>query len=331
MKPAMPRPLMIGVLGVSALCGMTFFAINAPQCLAPPFADLDPLVRDYWHANVLEGRALWEQRPSYILPTFIQMLVALAATMILRATSTDWLRNWWTDYALLLAGSILLSVFVARSFAFASVIAAMPLGWLAIEIFRKIRMTKTAGSRVGLAVVLTLIILPATPVSFYRLAMPKLGNQQIALIEDSSCAFRESAASLDRLEQGTIFAPLDIGPALLAWSSHSVVATGHHRAKDSMHDVILAYTSPASQARVIMQQHRAKYVVVCSDLMEPKLFARKAPSGLAAQLLRGDAPDWLEPVSLDVPEELLVWRIVGQDQEVAAGKVQGKSGPVSPG
>lgn len=314
LKPAMPRPLLALALGASGLCGIAFFAPNAPQCLASPFANLDPLVLEYWHANVLEGRPLWDQSPSYILPTFFQMLVALAVTLHLRARASGWLRDWWTDYALLLAGSIILSVFVARSFAFASVIAALPLGWLAITILRAMRKSKQPKNRIGLAVALILIIMPSTPVSFVKMAMPKTLSKQVLQIEESACMLRESGLVLNQLEPGTIFAPLDIGPALLVTSDHSVVATGHHRAKDAMHDVILAYISRADEARVIMREHKADYVVFCTDLAEPRLFAKTHPSGFAAQLIKGDVPNWLVPVELDVPDELKVWRITDGDQ-----------------
>ena len=60
---AIPRIQLIVGLGISAVAGLSFFAWLAPQCLALPFSDLDPLVREFWYLNVLEGRPVWFATP----------------------------------------------------------------------------------------------------------------------------------------------------------------------------------------------------------------------------------------------------------------------------
>ena len=61
--------------------------------------------------------------------------------------------------------------------------------------------------------------------------------------------------------------------------------------------------------RPIAARHGATLMVICTDLAEPHIYAADAPDGLMAQILRGEAPDWLEPVEIGAPPALRVWRI----------------------
>ncbi|WP_235901269.1 hypothetical protein [Pontixanthobacter aquaemixtae] len=307
--PAIPRLALFGAFGAAGAAGLAFFGLSSPTCLMTPFAALDPLVRDFWYINVLEGRPLWEQKLAYALPSFVQLCIGLFTAIVLAVRSRDWLRQWWIEYSLLLAASILLSLFVWRSAAFAAVIAAIPIGWLATRLLKRLNRARGLAAKLTALGAIVLALLPSSPVAVAELMMPESGNVQTVLVEESSCEIRNQALTLNSLPQGTIFAPLDIGPAILVKSHHAVAATGHHRAEESMRDVILAFTSPEAEARQIVAAHESDYIVICTDLAEPRLFTAANPQGLAAQLVAGEAPDWLEPVEVGGPEEFRVWRV----------------------
>lgn len=300
--------LLVLVAIVGAL-GVGFFAFSSPECTTTPFGSLDPLVKDFWYVNVLEGQPYWRQSQAAALPVMVQLLVGLAAAIALRARSRDWLRDWWTDYALLLAGALLLSLLVWRSAAFASAMAAIPLGWVLASLLARLRQADGVGGKLAAVALIILLLAPSTPLFFQRKLMPQDADKQIALVEESGCEIRQQAAKLDRLAPATLFAPLDIGPAILVKSRHAVVATGHHRAETAMHDVIAAFTSDPDKARQIVERHGGDYIVMCSDLVEPRLYASANPDGLMARLLAGNAPDWLEPVAFDGPEEFRIWKV----------------------
>jgi len=308
--PAIPRPALFLAFGAAGIAGLAFFGLSSPGCLMTPFAQLDPLVRDFWYINVLEGRPVWEQNLPYALPTLVQLAVALAACLALYMRSHDWLRVWWCEYAILLAASILLSIFVWRSAAFAAVIAAIPLGWVTTRLLMRLRAARDLKLKMFAAGAIVFVLLPSTPVVLVEMSMPKSGNVQTVLVEESSCQIRDQAAKLNTLPAGTIFAPLDIGPALLVKSHHAVVATGHHRAEASMRDIIYAFTSPDAEARKVFAAHGADYLVMCTDLAEPRLFSAANPDGLTAQLVSGNTPDWLVPAAINGPAEFRVWRVV---------------------
>lgn len=312
----LPRVLLfLAFAGVGAT-GLLFFGLSSPTCLMTPFAALDPLVRDYWYVHVLEGRPLWEQDMAEAVPVALQLAIGLLAAIMLMGRSRDWLRQWWSEYALLLGASIVLSLFVWRSAAFAAVLAAIPLGWLASRLLKRVGTGAHIGAKL-LAVLATIVLLlPATPLKLWAMAVPADTQDEPVLVRESACQIRDSAVALNGLKAGTIFAPLDIGPSILLKSNHAVIATGHHRAEAAMRDVILAFISEPDAARVIMQRHGADYVAICSDLVEINMLADAKPESMAAQLVAGDQPAWLRPVDLSgTPDEFRVWRVVETSPE----------------
>lgn len=305
-------PVGIAVLlgGAAALTGAVYLAMT-PTCLAGPFAALDPLVRQVWYDNVLEGLPVTRQE----LPNMVQMVVPPLAGLVIAALcflgASNGRRERLGDFALVLAGSLAIALLVARFSAVAAAVATVPLGYAISEWLRRASEMKLA-ARLLILPLIMLVLVPgfaagklknqfATPVSDPQGEVPVLGR---------GCSLPDSLPALKALPPGTIFAPFEIGPALLLHTRHSVIATNHHRAASQMGDVIRAYTSDPTVAESYVRRHRSAYVIACTDLVEARNYAAMKPKGLMAQLQAGKAPLWLEPVALP-PEAgtLKVWKV----------------------
>lgn len=309
--PRMPRLPLVLALGSFALLGLGFLAWSAPQCLAPPFADLDPLVRKYWYLNVTEGRPVWIKEMTDAIPAIVQPLFALGVTLLLALRSRDWLRVWWLEYSLLLAIAFLGGAMTFRSMGFAGVLAAVPMGWFITRMFKSWRAYQSLLPKLGLAMLMFAIFLPGGLAIAAMKLFPTAPERAVITVSKSRCVLRTKAELLDQLAPATLFSPLDIGPALLLNTHHSVVASGHHRAEHAMHDVIYSFISPPEIAREYIDAYGADYVVLCSDLMEARNFsATSGKDALINRLLSGDPPAWLERVDIGGPEELKVWRVI---------------------
>lgn len=310
--PPAPGFAIAAGLGLSGALGLAVFGTLSPECLRTPFGALDPLVRTYWYDNVLEGRPLWRQDVA-AWAVLAQVMVAFVAALLLAKRSTGAARTWWTDFLLLYLGLVLLGLLVWRSMAFASVLAALPLGWLLLRGLQRLRTSDVAAARIATIAGLALVLAPMVPVQAAR-SLTAASVPQTAgpvQIDASTCLLDESVPKLGALPKATIFAPLDIGPAILLHTDHSVIATAHHRAEKAMKDVILAFTGTPDEAHALITRHKAGYVVLCADLIEPDIYAARGAKGSFAAALRdGKAPAWLEPVALDVPESFRVWRVV---------------------
>lgn len=307
----LPRITLLTLLAITGLAGLLFFGMSAPVCLGSPFGDFDPLVRQYWYQNVLEGQPLWRQSMDDAFPAMAQALIALGASILIFTRQRDWLRHWWGEYSILLLVAIGAGVITFRSFSFAGVLGAVPLGWLTIQMLRRFRSAGGLWQKGGTAVLIYLVLLPSAPFMLVQKFGPgeKATSEPLTTLQ-SSCDIYKNMPLLDRLPPARIVAPFDVGSSVLQLTHHSVVATSHHRAQQAMRDVILIFTSPPAQSRKIIHDYGAKYVVACMDLYEPANFiAIGGDQSLMARLEANDPPQWLEQVDIGGPDTLRVWKV----------------------
>ena len=211
---------------------------------------------------------------------------------------------------MILAAGFVISLFVARAGAVVGALSAVPLGWLVRDWLRKARNVRRPTKRVMILGAIVLLLMPSAPITIGGKLAPSAAMAAVGpSVSSARCDIQDQAARLDALPKGTVFAPFDIGPSILLQSHHAVVATSHHRAEAAMHDVIAAFLAAPADARATIARHDADYIVMCTDLNEPEIYAKAAPSGLARQLLARSTPDGLEPVDLGGPDQFRVWRI----------------------
>jgi hypothetical protein len=288
-----------------------FFA--APQCAGGGFVALDPLVGEFWHRSVGEGMPVWQQSPALALQIIIPPLIGLFATLKLAANSSNWLRTWWCDYALLLGASLLVALFVARAGSVAGALAAIPLGWQISQWIRQARNMRRQSRRVMALAGTALVLMPAMPLTLLTMALtmatPAKASLDTRPPRQSSCEIQKASAALRSLPKGEIMAPIDIGPQLLYDTDHSVIATGHHRGSPGMLVVIETFTGSAEAAHRTALERGSLYLAVCPDLVEPYNYRKAAPDGFMSQLTDGDVPGWLEPVAVPGEGTMKIWRI----------------------
>ncbi|WP_252259530.1 hypothetical protein [Erythrobacter aurantius] len=309
----MPRGILlfgIAIAGGGALAGLL---MAAPQCASGGgFSALDPIVAKYWHANVLEGMPIWRQSLSTALQYAVTPLIALVAAIALAARSRDWLRQFWFDYAVILAGAFVVSIFVSRAGAVACVLAAPPLAWQLRQWLRAIRTMEQPAPRMVAMIGVVCALLPAFPAILLANAMParaSLGGVPDVAVKAVDCRMQDAGPVLAELPKGEFFAPMDIAPELLLTTDHTVIATGHHRGNAGMRVLMETALGSPDEAKAALAKRGTAYVALCPALGEARMYAKIAPEGFVADLIDGQAPGWLEPVALDQGNGLKVWRI----------------------
>jgi hypothetical protein len=304
------RPLLVVMLGVPALAGAALYLGTSPQCLAGPFGNLDPLVREYWYLYIREGQPAWQADAIVWIPPVAQGLAALATLVWLVFDRRGMERRWWFEYLVIAGAAFLSGLLVLRSLAFVGALSAVPLGWLTGRLLDTLGKVEGPLRKAGVAMVITCLLVPSVPFAAAQNWMPQAAAAgEDELSDKRVCDPNEPLDPLRNLPPATVLAPLDLGPALLEQTHHSVVATSHHRAAQAMHDVIEAFMAPPAEAHEIVRAHRVEYLLLCTDLKEIELRATTAPKGLAAKLVKGQAPDWLERVPLDKSPEWQLWRV----------------------
>jgi hypothetical protein len=288
-----------------------FFALF-PGCLASPYAAVDPLVASIWLDHVLETMSFQtllllepQKVPGFYGFPALTLLLAVAA--IFRTAPASRFRM--VVVAITLAALIGISIWQMRGAAAATIIAApiFPVSLAALWPAR------AQGRR------LVLLVLLASPASFAasgllaRPAIDRILNPQWTIAEQdatSTCRTVSSLAPLAVLARGRVMAPIDLGPAILAATWHSVFAAPYHRNNDGNLAMLQAMLAAPSLAQRILADRQVDYIVLCRGSLEQTEFSKLAPDGLAARLGRSQIPDFLQPLDhADPTGKLAVWRV----------------------
>lgn len=281
-------------LVVAAIGGGTAFVLIGKPCLSGPFSMLDPLVQHYWYDLVYEGRPIWTQKLPYAMLYLAPTLVGLAAlAWAWRKSRGDITEENWTRVAVIILPSALMSLFVTRMGATTHAFLIPAFAAMAIGLWRWSRQRRSLAARVA-SILLIFAALPGVDAAVgAKLAFAIAGAPASEGQDMGKCPTVAALAALNQMPPTHLFAPIDIGPALLVRTRHSVVATGHHRNALAMRRVIAAFTAEPAAAEPIVRSARVQYLIACLGLPEMQRFAKEAPRGLAAQLVQGKRVDWL--------------------------------------
>ena len=296
-----------GVLGLAVILWVV------PQCSAGAFGDLDPIVRQFWYANIMEGLPVWHQDRLAAITLLTPLAVALTALWSAFRFVDPARRRLLAPLCFFLIYASLLSLLVFRTVAVATAFAVIPTALCLAAAAGRFRVEPLLIRRIGL-VGAGLILLTPGPIAA-NLAKAIGGAHQPVSHSDTArkavqekCESIPSVQALSRLPTGNIVAPFDLGPAILLTTKHSVLASSHHRNRQGMRDQIDILRLQPDQSRLIMMRHNITYLVACPGEAELQNYVRKSPTGLWAHIKNGEAPDWLEYQGM-IGKGLKVWRV----------------------
>lgn len=297
-------------LAFAALAGIATLAASAPACLAGPFAQLDPLVRLYWYDNVPEGLPIWRQAPANAMLLVGFPLIGLAGTVLAwrYAPSASRARDWLT-MLILLCSAFVISLLVQRAGGFTQGCSLPGAGWLLARVLGMIDRKPSPLLRIPASAAAVLSLSPIGAMAAGALLLSATTREVAPATSGSDACFAPCAslAPLRRLPRAAILTGLDLTPRLLVETPHAFAASGHHRGRAAMARVIAAFIGPPATARRLMREKHMTYLLIAPGGNEARIYAKAAPDGLAARLLRGEVPRWLVPVPLGT-DKLLLWR-----------------------
>ncbi len=306
------RLALIAGLAAAAIGALAIVVGAAPQCTTGSFDMLDPVVRAIWYDNVQEGKSVlatsWPLAAQYALPP----LAGLAVAIRLALRSGGDMRRWWTIYAGIMAGALVIGLAVARASSISGIMAALPLGWQLSQWMAALRRPPNPFLRVAelaaAAAVIFVLLLPVVPVLAVQEMFASPSDAKDDAEPAGACAIRPARAAIAHQPRGGVLAPLDMGPDILINTDRAVLATGHHRGAKAMRTLIDAFSGSPEEAREIMRRNDLRYLAICPSLQELELYRTRTPDGLAARLQAGRIPAWLEPIPMPAGSGVQVWR-----------------------
>jgi len=303
--------LTVGGIAGLVVIGIVFAAF--PTCLGDPHGAVQDRVAAIWLANVAEAQNVFEiarNEPSDVLPNYGPPLAAiiLSALAIWRTRKED--RTIWIAPFFALIALYAVDLWEVRGAAGANLVA-QPL--FVASLIRLFDGRASLAARRGVIIALLLISSPVLvlagkavgkSVRFFDPARPTY-----YAFGPLDCRKFEDIAPLARLEPGRVISYIDVGPAILAGSRHSVFAAPYDSnllGYEVTFDVLLGDDATARRALV---EHQVDYVAICPGSPERINFQRAAPEGLSERLARGEVPSYLEPIAGDPAAPLRIFRV----------------------
>jgi len=308
--PAQARPLgrLAALVPLPLAAGA---ALLAPlgACAVNPFAGLDPVLRRHWLDNIAEGLPITAQPPSVAaMLLWTMLIVALGARLALRQAADEPARERWTMLALYALGAGAMSLLVMRAGLAAQILAVPFAAVLLAHYVPRARALRGAAPRIAATLACIVLATPTFASAAFK-PLDRLGSSGAGASAAGAAGEPCDLARLGALPRARLFAPLDLGPEILARTPHSVVMGNYHRNQAKMHEVFDAFAGPPGRARDIVAANRSGYLVACVDPQALSVYAEAGRGNLADKLLAGDLPDWLEPVAGFERGTLRVYRV----------------------
>jgi hypothetical protein len=308
-----------GVLGTVAAAAL---AVLFPQCLGGGYAELGADVQRLWLSQVSESRSLVDLASDD--PALILTMAGAAFAGLVAATFYLWRHRRQTEGWILLGFLLIAWAVLAwqiRGAAFATTFA-IPFGaWAVARARRSYRAKASVFRLLALGTVAASSAAAAWATAGEALQQrftPRavLSGYEARIASAEACVTPAAYKSLNAVPTGLMLNHFSLGAGILTWTDHTVLAAPYHRGIKGTMKMINALRSTSDEARSLILESKADYVLVCPAMRETMFYAANpAESGtspeetLSSLLGEGTNPDWLEPVEIS-EKSLRLYRVI---------------------
>ncbi|MEO0543026.1 MAG: hypothetical protein AAFY99_04325 [Pseudomonadota bacterium] len=309
------------VLVAGGAAGFLIVQLFFPACLAHPFADLPPLLREFWLDRVVETKSALEiagKNPLNLLTYFGLPLVSVA--VCIAAIYLGYERGSATLFLMLIIAGTLVATWQVRGVMFVVMVSLIPLA-VAVTIARE--HTIKRGTAVVTALMMALYIASFAPV--WSLPAYAWVPLQGAIGVDQSpaedyayvpeeldfCYNRELYAVLADEPSGVVLSSTNNGPMVLVTTPHRAIAGPYHRNIDGIMFQIEVLMSPPEKARELIMQAGVTLIADCVAGADAVDFYNAEPEGFQAQLIDDFRQfDWLQVIPQTADQPLRIFRVI---------------------
>lgn len=293
----------IAALAFGAILGAVALWV-APQCLASPLANLDPLLVDLWLSHVSEAQNIIEQART--MPESVGGFYAVGLFAFLVCLFRIWTgreRGLHLLFLTLIGITFAVALIQLRGTLFSNLLAIPPLALLIGDLQRMAReKPKSIPANLGFVLV-TLASAPAVWMLGGILAIMGLSSVNLDTLTEGNaavageCGNAADMAALMAIAPTTVAAPSNSGADILRYTGHSVLTGPYHRNQVGMLAELHIGISPPAEALSVLKSSGATVLAFCkTDPQTEKLIAAR-PAGLYAALAKGEVPAYLTPVA----------------------------------
>jgi hypothetical protein len=305
---AWTRVMRLTAMALTGALALGIFAAFEPRCLKGPFGLIDPAIFPLWFNNVQEVQSIfslirWLGADGLVHAAFPAVVVLSAILVIWRGVRTP------------LAWAPIAALAVATVIAAGTIRMAMYVVWLGMpfvgaavylltERMRRPLLARTGAAALASQPIVSLVVIWAVAAVAAPTTKTAPTTDAPLWTRDVSACFRpDMYRPVAALPPGLIFGALELGPSLLAFTPHSVIAAGYHRADQAILFEEAVMRGPADAAPAWLAEHDVAYVMTCRDFP-----AYPDPRAFYNALLNDSAGSWLEAVELPPGNVLKIWR-----------------------
>ena len=304
-------------LGLAAAAGVAlaaFHALASPQCLTR-LEGVSPEATQLWLSHVREARPVYRHGWEVVALMLSLPIAGLIGWVLLgwRARANPELLRRTVAVALPALAALALLFWQTRTGPAAQMMAIPASVAVAFILAPLAFASRSPLLRVPGTVIAVVVGMGAIVPLFgdYIPVKPKTEAQKAVDLANRKCPTLGALAPVARQPRGTVFSFIDLGPRLIAVTRHDAIGGPYHRNDRAIADVMKAFRGDEAQARrLIVDEYRSDYLLVCPNMSTATIFKAEAPRGFYMQLIAGRVPAWLEPVDLGKDSPLLMWRVV---------------------
>lgn len=264
-----------------------------PGCLGGPYGPMDPFVRRAFMDHVGEAQPLFSNLAFTAIPAGGLLLTGAVVTLWLFVRRPAF-RASAAPLAAVLAVSVAIALFQLRGAYLGAALVAPFLAQIVL------------GARQRRGPLRIIVLLGAWVISagIVHLSLGQWLQQWLAPAASATSAANRSCktgagfAGLRAYPAGVVMAPIDWGAYLIGGTSHSAVSAGYHRNNRGNRAGYAFFLARPEQALGIARRWNARYVLLCPNDFRELAVRRDYPYSMAALLLDGRAPAWLEALPL---------------------------------
>jgi hypothetical protein len=316
--PLLSRTLAARAWSIAVLAAglsMLVFAL-APQCVRGPYPMLTPELYRIWLSRVEEAQsplATASDEAGFFFSTYVYAVFGFAmcigAVFLVKRRSR--------------IAAFIVAVFAAVALAVATLEArAIPFVFLASVPGIAVAILRLAQRWIHPGVVRTAAVTAALFV-FSEFGFLMFGNYALegsrqvearVALRDAAldCMGEKTTAQLAMLPKGRVAVLIAAAPAVLLYTSDSVMAASYHRDAPAILDLYRLFTEPPSEGAAIIRKYGIGYVATCSADEDYAYYIHEGgPPGLLSLLDKRQLPAWLSPLPPSGPErEVHVYKVL---------------------
>lgn len=281
-----------------------------PQCIADPYAALDPDLKRFWLNAVSEAQPAWRviaSDPSLASGYYVTPAIGLAVLAWLRCRNET---AWWVA-AIFLAVAVVISVWQVRGARFSVPLATLPLAAWVGQLRRSMPEQGDARSSLKLAGAWLASLSLAWAALAAGLSNGLAPDGEAGeTARASRCEAAADYSQLATLPPTTVLANSNLGAPILAYTHHRALSGPYHRNVDGNLAAIRTMMA-GTEAEALVRASHVGLIAVCRGNDETDALIGWAPAGLLARLVRNERPDWLEQLPDTTGRPLEIYRVRG--------------------